>query len=49
MDMHGTMHLKKQFTGVCSLSSVHTMFTYGDTWWYASHSVVHVHVHDNKL
>ena len=32
MDMQGTMPLKKQFTDACSQSSVHTMFTDGDTW-----------------
>ena len=32
MDMHGTMDLKKQFTDGCSHSSVHTLFTDGDTW-----------------
>ena len=31
MDMHGTMHLKKQFTDASSHNSVHTMFTHGDT------------------
>ena len=29
---------------------VHTaVFTHGDTWWYASGSVVHVYVHKHKL
>ena len=32
------MHVKKQFTDGCSHSSVHTLFTHGDT----SGSVVHV-------
>ena len=32
MDMQGTMHLKKQFTDACSHSSVHILFTDGDTW-----------------
>ena len=32
MDMQGTMDLKKQFTDGCSHSSVHTLFTDGDTW-----------------
>ena len=32
MDMQGTMHLNKQFTDSCSHSTVHTLFTHGDTW-----------------
>ena len=45
MDMQGTMHLKKQFTDGCSHSSVHTLFTDGDTHGeYASGSVVDVDV-----
>ena len=45
MHIQGTMHLKKQFTDACSHSSVHTaLFTDGDTWWYASGSVVDVDV-----
>ena len=39
----------KQLTDGCSQSSVHTLFTDGDTWWYASGSVVHVYVHKHKL
>ena len=43
--MQGTMPLKKQFTDACSHSSVHTaVFTDGETWSYASGSVVHVYV-----
>ena len=38
------MCFKKQLTDACSHNSVHTLFTDGDTWWYASDSVVHVHV-----
>ena len=50
MDMHGTMDLKKQFTDGCSHSNVHTaVFTDGDTWSYASGSVVHVHVDKHKF
>ena len=33
----------------CSHSSVHTLFTDGDTWWYASGSVVDVDVHKLAL
>ena len=44
MDMQGTMHLKKIFTDACSQSSVHTMFTDGDTCSYASDSILHVDV-----
>ena len=32
MDMQGTMDLKKQLVDACSHSSVHTLFTDGDTW-----------------
>ena len=32
MDIHGTMHLKKQFTDACSQMHVHTMFTDVGTW-----------------
>ena len=49
MDMQGTMHLKKQLTDACSHSSVHTMFTYGETWSYASGSVVHIYVDTHQL
>ena len=38
------MCFKKQLTDACSHNSVHTLFIDGDTWWYASDSVVHVHV-----
>ena len=45
MDMQGTMHLKKQFTDACSHNSVHTaVFTDGETWSYASDSILHVDV-----
>ena len=45
MDMQGTMPLKKQLTDACSHSSVHTaVFTDGDTWSYASDSILHVDV-----
>ena len=32
MDIQGRIPLKKQLTDGCSQSSVHTLFTDGDTW-----------------
>ena len=45
MDMQGEMDLKKKLTDGCLHSSVHTaVFTDGDTWSYASDSILHVDV-----